>query len=231
MQTKDIMTSDVVTIMPETRVRDIARLMLIHQISAVPVLDADGKIVGIVREEDLIHRVETGTEQHHVAWLTLQADLEERAHDYVKSHGMRAADVMTRDVESVRPQTPVNAVADLLGKRRVRNLPVIQEGKVVGMVSRVDLLRGLAGQAARPKAPGSVDDGTINKRLWQTLRSADWLNAASIQIAVKDGVVELWGWVDSDEQKLALGIAASSIPGVRAVEDHLVKIPAGAWAA
>lgn len=178
MQTKDIMTTNVVTVMPETGVRDIARLLLTHHISAVPVLAADGQFVGIVRDGDLIHRVETGTERHRSWWLTLLADPERLAHDYVKAHGMRAGDVMARDIESVRPETPLDEVADRLEKRHVRSLPVLQEGKVVGMVSRADLLRALAARPARAKAPGSVDDETIRKRLWQALRSADWLNAA-----------------------------------------------------
>lgn len=177
-----------------------------------------------------MHRVETGTERHHPWWLTVLAHAGELAHDHVKSHGMRAVDVMTRDIVSVRPGTPVDEVVDLLEKRHLRSVPVLSEGKVAGMVSRTDLVRGLATRHAPAQASLSADDETICRQLWQTLRSADWLNAACVHVSVKDGAVTLWGMVDSDEEKLALGIATSSISGVRAVEDHTAQIPAGAWA-
>ena len=219
-----------VTVTPESGVRETARLLLAHHISAVPVVTGEGRLVGIVSEADLMHRVETGTEHHPSWWAAVLADPEQLAHDYVKAHGLRAEDVMTRDIASVRPEIPVGEVADLLEKRHLRSLPVVQEGKVVGIVSRADLLRGLAARGPRPKAQGSVDDETIRKQLWRSIHAAEWLNAAYVHVSVEDGVVELWGRVDSNEQKLALGIATSSIPGVRAVEDHLAEIPAWAWA-
>jgi CBS domain-containing protein len=230
MQAKDIMTAQVISVAPDASVQHIAQLMLRHHISALPVLNPDGQPVGIVREGDLIHRIETGTEHHPSWWLALLADPEQRTYDYVKTHGKRAEEVMTRIMVSVRPETPVDEVADMLEKHHLRSLPVLQEGKVVGMVSRADLLRGLATQPARPSAPITADDEAIRDRILRAIRSADLPNASLVSVSVKEGVAQLWGAVDSDEEKLAIGIAAENTPGVRAVENHLAQIPAWAWA-
>lgn len=233
MLVKDIMTTNVITVPPETRVREIAQLLLRHHISAVPVVNPEGGLVGIVSEADLMHRVETGTERHRSWWLALLADPEQLAHDYVRSHGMRAADIMSRDIVTVTPDTPVDEIVELLEKRRIRLVAVMQESRLVGIVSRADLLRGLATREMQPEVLPPAEDATIRERVLQALRSADWSTCAYINVSnviVTDGVVELWGSVNSDEEANALRIAASNVPGVRAVEDHLAKLPAWAWA-
>lgn len=233
MRAKDIMTTNVITVSPETPIREIAQQLLRHHISALPVVNSEGGLVGIVSEADLMHRAETGTERHRSCWLALLADPEQLAHDYVKSHGTRAADLMSRDVVSVTPETPVAEIPELLEKRGIRRVPVVREGRLVGIVSRADLLRGLAAARQQAEVPALADNAAIRRQVLQALRSADWAMSAYIKlnsVVVTDGVVELWGLVNSEAQAEAARVAASGVPGVRAIEDHLAKIPAGAWA-
>ena len=147
MQAKDIMTSPAVTIGPETTVRDAAKTMLAKNISAVPVVGADGKLAGIVSEGDLMRRVETGTARHPW-WLSWVVDEpEDRARDYIKSHGTLARDVMTSRVVTVAADTPLGQIARLLEKHRIKRVPVVDAGgAVVGIVSRANLLQGLTVQ-------------------------------------------------------------------------------------
>ena len=128
MQAKDVMTPNVVTVTPDASVKDIAELLLERQISALPVVDAEQKIVGIVSEGDLLRRPETGTERRRSWWLSLFSSSEERAADYVKGHGRRAEEVMTRNVVTVEEDTPLNKIAELLERRRIKRVPVVVGG-------------------------------------------------------------------------------------------------------
>lgn len=225
MQARDLMTTAVVTVSPETLVREIARLLLGHRISAVPVVDTDNRILGIVSEGDLMRRAEMGTEWHRSWWLSLTADVDELAREYVKSHGRRADDVMTREVVTVAEDTPAGEIASLLESRRIKRVPVVRDGRLVGIVSRADLLRGLAAHPPEPEGHSSTDDRAIREQLLRELRASRWASPASVNVVVKDGAVHLWGLVRTEEERQALRVAASNVPGVRAVEDHLVRLP------
>jgi CBS domain-containing protein len=224
MTARDVMTTTVVTVTPATLVPEIARLLLKHHISAVPVLDPDDRLVGIVSEGDLMRRPETATERHRSWWLTLVDGPEERAREYVKTHGRRASDVMTRDVVSVAEDSSVAEIARLLEERRIKRVPVVRQERVVGIVSRADLLRGLASRG-QGEAPVSVDDRTLRDRVQEALRSADLGSPLSVNVVVTDGVVHLWGATESEQTRRAFRVVAGSVPGVRAVEDHVSILP------
>jgi CBS-domain-containing membrane protein len=211
-------------------VRELARLLLKHNISAVPVVDTDHRILGIVSEGDLMRRAEVGTERHRSWWLSLLAGAEDLARDYVKSHGRRADDIMTSDVVTITEDMPAGEIAGLLEKRRIKRVPVVRDRHLVGIVSRADLLRGLATRPPQPEAASSADDRAIRDRLLRELRAAAWASPISISVVVTEGVVHLWGLVRTDAERQALRVAANNTPGVHAVADHLLQVPATGWA-
>jgi CBS domain-containing protein len=217
MNAADLMTPDVICATPETSLFSLVRLMLDNRISAMPIV-ADGRIVGIVSEGDLMRRVETGTEPRPSRWLEMVASTDRLAALYTRTHGRRADELMTREVVTVRDTTPIAEIAQLLETSRIKRVPVTRDGKLVGIVSRRDLLQALASKL--PISPLTVDDQTIRAALYAELRSQAWVdNPASINAVVSDGVVQLWGIAPDDAQRQALVVVAENIPGVRAVED------------
>lgn len=226
MQTKDIMATPVVSVAPETEVSEVARLLLERHISAVPVIDSGGRLVGMVSEGDFLRRAEGDSLRHGSWWLRLLSDSGENAAEYVKTHGRNAGDVMTRDVITVTEGTQAGDVAHLLEARRIKRVPVLRDGKVVGIVSRADLLRSLAAQRAAPAATASVEDETIRKKILEEIRAGDWAPTYGLSVVVVDGVVQIWGIVDSQEQAEALRVAAGNVSGVKGVELNVSTIAA-----
>ncbi len=230
MQASDIMTAKVVTVGVDTDVEVIARLLLERRISAVPVVDSSDHILGIVSEGDLIRRPETETERHRSWWLRLLADKTERAEEYVKSHGRRADQVMTRDVVTVTEDSKVGDIAETLEQRRIKRVPVVRDGKLVGIISRANLLHSLAAHKERIEAP-TTDDRSIRDRVMAVLNEQDWVSHGGLNVIVNDGVVELWGWAESQKERDALRLAAESVEGVREVKDRLGKLAPWVWGA
>ncbi len=231
MQAKDVMTSDPVTVSPETPVSDIARLLLHYRISAVPVADSRQRVIGVVSEGDLVQRAETGTEPRRSWWLWLIADPEQRARDYVKSHGRHASDVMSYSAVTVTEDTPLKDIAVLLEHRRIKRVPVVREGKLVGIVSRADLVRALAScENGGTDVSSTPDDQRIRRTLLQTFSSEGLETAGHVNVIVTDGIVHLWGIAESEDNRRALRVAAENVPGVRGVEDHLGRVAPWAWA-
>jgi CBS domain-containing protein len=222
MRAGDVMTGDVVTVGPEARVDEIGRLMLAHHISAVPVVDATGQLLGIVSEGDLVRRAETGTLSRRAWWLELLRDPAAEAREYVKTHGRRAADVMTRPVVTVAEDTAIEDIAGLLERRGIKRVPVVREGRVIGIVSRADLVRALAVRPVEPPPPGVADDRAIRDGVLAALRTQPWWVGTYRTVVVVDGVVHLWGLARSPAERDAMRVAAETVPGVRGVEDHLM---------
>lgn len=224
MNVRDAMTKDVVTVGPEATVREIATLLVNRRISAIPVVAQDNHLVGIVSQTDLGHRSETGTEKKRKWWLSIFADSDAQAREYTKSHGLCARDVMTRHVVTVAPGTSLSEVADLLDTYRVRRVPVLKDGKLVGIISRTDLVRKLA--EAIPTPPTTVlQDGQLQNAIWKEIKAQPWLNAVTINLAVEDGVVQIYGAVDSDAQRQALRVLVENVPGVRTVKNNVGLLP------
>jgi CBS domain-containing protein len=224
MQVHEIMTKELVTATPDTPVTEIAKLLVQHRIGAIPVLAGDGRLVGLVSQTDLAHRSETGTEKRRKWWLEMFADADVRAREYVKSHGLKAADVMTRGINSVSHDASLAEVADVLDTHRVRQVPVMRDGKMIGIISRGDLVRALAELTATAPVQRPAN-GQLQRLIWEHIRAESWLQSAFLNLAVKDGVVELYGAVDSPDQRRALIVLVSRVPGVQNVEDKLTIMP------
>jgi CBS domain-containing protein len=225
MKASDVMVSNVITVGPDATVPEVADLLLRHRISAVPVVGANGEILGIVSEGDLINRPETQTSHGKSWWLEALASNEVLAAEYVKSHSRKAADVMTCDVVSAAPDTLVAEVAALLEKNRIKRVPIVENGKIVGIVSRANLLQGLA-SLGRNAPQSRPDDSTIRDVVMAKLTNERWASPALISVTVIDGTVELWGIVESQAERKAVHVLAEVTPGVRAVNDNLMIRPA-----
>lgn len=225
MLARDIMTTNVITIAPDLAVEQIAQLLLSCNISGVPVVDAEDRLIGLVSEGDLLRRREGGTERHRSWWLNLLAGPEGRAREFVKTHGHKAEDVMTREVMTVTPDTTVGEIAEILEKRHIKRVPVVEDGKIVGLVSRANLLHGLATHKERISITSSPDDRAIREQVQGLVAHEDWITHGSLNVLVADGVVELWGWVDSEDERKALMTAVGEIDGVEQVVDHLGSVP------
>ena len=225
MQAKDVMTSPVVTVGPDASVTDIARLLLERHISATPVVDESGALLGVVSEGDLMRRPEAGTERRPSWWLTLLSEPQDEAREYLKSHGLRASDVMTRKVLTVEEETSLQDIAALLEKHRIKRVPVMGAGKVVGIVSRANLLQALVAQSKSP-AP-QADDRALREAVLAALK-ATGARTLYINVVVSEGVVHLWGMAQSEEEKNAMGVAAESVAGRRQVRERITLLPRGA---
>ena len=224
LQAKDVMTSQVIAAGADASVSDVARLLASHGISAVPIVDK-GTLIGIVSEGDLLRRAEIGTAVPHRSWwLRLFTDNADLASDYTKSHSVRVTDVMTRSVATVTEDTPLAEVADLLEKKRIKRVPVVRAGKVVGIVSRANLIRAIATAKRTPLEKMSRDDGTIRSTLLEALRSEPWTSVGSSDVTVTDGVVEFWGVYHSEAEREASHVLAANVAGVRGVEDHRIPV-------
>jgi CBS domain-containing protein len=220
MLAKDVMTTAILTVTPETDVGDIARTLLDAHISAIPVIAGDGTLIGIVSEGDLMHRAEAETRRRPSWWLRLLATPEEPAARYLKEFGRRARDVMTKDVITVEPDTPLTEIAAILEKYHIKRVPVMEGGKLVGIVSRANLLRGVA---TWQKPSGvRVEDSALRALLLKALNEAE-LPMHLVNVTVTDGAVELWGVVDSALQIEAARAAAEATVGVVRFESHLIR--------
>jgi CBS domain-containing protein len=216
------MTRDVVTVGPYTAVPDIAAIMADKHISGVPVVTDSGEIIGIVSESDLLRRVEIGTEREirRKWWLGNLADVNTLAREYAKAHGLRAQDVMSRYVISVRASAELRDVADILDRHRIKRLPVLQAGRLVGIITRGDLVRALS-QVRISKSVKRVDNAVLHKALHERIRAQPWINESCISVTVDDGVVELRGFVDTVDQHSALRALVEETVGVGRVEDKI----------
>jgi CBS domain-containing protein len=221
MKAADVMVSRVITVGRDTPVHEIAHILLSNRISAVPVVDGSGAVVGIVSEGDLIHRVEAGTERQYSWWLKLFGDKNTIARDYVKSHARRAVDVMTKQVITAPPDMLLGELASLLERHRIKRVPIVDNGKLVGIVSRANLLQALAALRRDIVVEPSVADAILRDRICSEITSHQLATVSQINVIVHDGVVELWGDVGSRDEKDAIRVAAEVIPGVRKVEDFI----------
>jgi CBS domain-containing protein len=213
------MTQDVVSATPDTPLADLIRLMLDHRVSAIPILQQD-RIVGIVSEGDLVRRVETGTDTRRPHWLEMLTSGTRLAADYVRTHGRKADEVMSRDVVTVTEATPLAEIVQLFATRHIRRVPVIRDGKLVGIVSRRDLMRALS--KSLEAAPASKDDAAIREAFLAEVRNQPWAAwPVEVEVVVSDGVIHLWGLAPNDAKRQAMRVAAENIPGVRAVEDNM----------
>jgi len=219
MKARDIMTRDVVTVTPDTPVRDIAALLAEKHISGVPVLTHNGKLIGMVSETDLLHRAEVGTEPERKRkwWLDFNA----LAREYAKAYGLRAQVVMSRCVVAVHDDAELRDVADVLDRHRFKRVPVVQEGRLVGIITRGDLVRALS-QAQVVEGAKRPSDASLLKTLRDRIRIQPWINESYVNVSVNEGVVELGGFVETADQHSALIALVEGTEGVRGIDDRVV---------
>lgn len=224
MKVSDIMTHPVVTVTPETRIGEAAALMIGHRISGLPVVNAAGQVVGIVTEGDLLRRAETGTERRRARWLEFLVAPGRLASEYAHAHGRQVGEVMSDTVLSVGPDDPVSDVVELMERRRVKRVPVIDRGGLVGIVSRANLVRALVRNLPRPADPDAVSDREIRERILAEIAKQPWGPRASVDVRVENGIVELHGAVTDDRERPALRVLAENVPGVKEVRDRLTWV-------
>ena len=223
MKARDVMTSTVISVPPNATILQAARQMLQHHISGLPVIDDSGELVGILSEGDFLRRQETGTERRHSRWLEFLMGPGRLAVEYSHSHGSKVAEVMTTHVHTVTEDTSLEDIVDLMERRHIKRVPVMRGKKAVGMVTRSNLMHAMV-SLARAEPKSAKGDAAIRETLLAEMQKESWAPAAMVNVVVRDGVVELWGVIIDERQREALKIAAENIPGVRAVNDHMVWV-------
>ncbi|MFO0990307.1 MAG: CBS domain-containing protein, partial [Hyphomicrobiales bacterium] len=223
MKAMDVMVRDVVTIGPEADVRDAIKLLIDNDVSALPVVDAGGMVVGIISEADLVRREEIGTAKHRPWWLEAVTPAATLAEDFAKSHGKRVDEVMSTTIIAASEETPLSEIAALLERHRIKRVPILRDGKLVGIVSRSNLIQALASArpAAAPAATGD-SDRKIRDDLLTQLAAQKWTDFGARNIIVTDGVVHLWGLISSEEERKALIALTEDVAGVKSVSDEMI---------
>jgi CBS domain-containing protein len=227
MRAADVMTTTICAANPDAPIDEIARKLLEWRVSALPVIDEDDHVLGIVSEGDLMRHASLGTDRRSW-WLDILLTDTALAKDYVKTHGRIARDVMTSPALVVEENADLTDVARLLESKRIKRVPVVRDGRLVGIVSRADIMRGLIAAGEAWNHPRTADDTSVRETVLGELRKLPFAVAAHVNAIVDDGIVHLWGHVESPEQRAAIRIAAERVDGVRRVVDHMVdwRMPA-----
>lgn len=223
MRAHQIMTRNVITVLPETPLLEAARKMLENHVSGLPVLDSAGKLVGIVSEGDFLRRSEIGTQQKLPGWLQYFMSPTHSADNFVRERGRKVDDVMTRDPIVADENTPLDRLVHLMEKNGIKRLPVLREGRLVGIVTRANLLQAVASMAKEIPDP-TADDEHIRERIIRALEATDW-RPTGLRVTVRNGVVDLYGLIINDDSaRRASVVAAENIAGVKEVHDHLCLV-------
>ncbi|WP_439549704.1 CBS domain-containing protein [Falsiroseomonas sp.] len=228
LRARDLMTADVVTVPPSTPVIAIARLLADRGISAVPVVDAEGRVAGIVTEADLIRRL-AGEDDKPVGWLAAMfANPARDAERYARTHGVTAADVMTEGAVSVDPDTLASVIAHLMEEKGIRRVLVTEGGRLKGLVSRADLLRALVAPAP---VEAELSDDRIRRAVMAAMKKEPWADTFYALVDVRDAVVEFHGFSRSAAVQRGLRVLAENVPGVKGVVDNTQPMPVYLFAA
>lgn len=219
----DVMTRNVISISPEATVEEAARIMLERRVSGLFVVDKAGDMVGVITEGDLLHRDELGTERHYPWYLRLFVSPSQQAANFAHAHGRHVRDVMTTDVVSVALDEPLEAVVALMEEHHIKRVPVTQDDRVVGVVSRADLLRALIGRA-RHAAAAPASDPDIRTAILDALEQQSWAPTTTLNVAVNHGIVDIWGTITSESERSAIRVIAENASGVTEVHDHMVYV-------
>jgi CBS domain-containing protein len=225
MNAADVMVRQVVTVRPDATIREVAALLVAKHISAAPVTDANGKLLGIISEGDLLRRSETETERRRPWWLKLLVSRETLSTEFIKSHSRRVSDVMTPNVIVALPDTPLHEIATLLERNRIKRVPIVQNDKIVGLVSRADLVRAIASSPDAEPSRTASDDVALRNTVLTKLEAEPWALTGLINVSARSGQIDVWGFVDSDLQRDAIRVAIEITPGVTAVNDNMTLRP------
>ena len=223
MKAADIMVRDVVTIGPDESVARAARLMTDNDVSALPVINADGRLIGIISEADLLRRQEIDTAPRHPRWVETMTPAPTLAAEFAKSHGKRVADLMSEKVITVSEDASLSEIAAILERNRIKRVPVVRDGRLVGIVSRGNLIQMLASAAVTAEKP-SEESRSIREEVLSRLQEQPWTDFGGGNVIVKDGEVHLWGLVGSEAEGKALVVLAEGVPGVTKVVDETIEL-------
>jgi len=219
MRAHQIMTRPVITVTPETKIVDAANTMLQKHVSGLPVVDAAGKLVGIVSEGDFIRRSEIGTQRKRGRFLKFILGPGKAATDFVQEHGRKVAEIMTPEPLTITEDATLEQIVQLMEKNNVKRLPVTRGDKIVGIVSRSNLLQAVASLAREIPDP-TADDDHIRNRVIDAIEKNDWC-PFGLSVTVRDGIVHLSGVITEERSRQAAVVAAENVTGVNKVHDHL----------
>jgi CBS domain-containing protein len=222
MQVKDIMTRNVISVGPDESIMKAARLMLQNRISGLPVVEKDGELIGIVTEGDFLRRGELGTQRRRPKWLEFIVGPGRLAEEYVHASGRKVDEIMTTDPVTASEDDTLEHVVDTMERRHVKRLPVVKNGRVVGIVSRSNLMHALASFARDSDDRAQLNDSQVRDNILVALERQSW--APRVNVVVKNGVAELWGVITDDRERKAVIVAVENVPGVEHVHDHLVWV-------
>jgi CBS domain-containing protein len=225
MIVSDVMTHKVLSVTPDDTVEHAANLMLRHGISGLFVVDTKGTLVGVVTEGDLLRRDEIGTERHRPWWLRVLVSPGKQALDFTRAHGRKVSDIMTAEVICVDTGTQLEDVVETMEKQRIKRVAVTENGHMVGVVARSDLLRALLSHEREKKVPAAQeDDRTLRTTILASLEAASWAPMTTLNVTVANGVVDVWGTITNPDERRAICVIAENVPGVKEVHDHLVFV-------
>lgn len=222
MRAHQIMTRKVITATVDTPIADAARTLLEHHISGMPVLDAKGKLVGVVSQGDFMRRAEIGTQRKRSRWLKMLLGPGHEAADFVRERGRKVGEVMNPAPITVAEDATLEEVSATMEKNDIKRVPVLSGDKLVGIVTRTNLVQAVLDLAREVPDP-TADDDRIRDRILAAIEKQDW-RPAGFAVVVRDGIVHLSGIITDDRSRQATIVAAENVSGVRKVHDHLVWI-------
>jgi CBS domain-containing protein len=219
MRAHQIMTQHVIAIGADAPIVEAVDTMLRHHVSGLPVIDTDGKLIGIISEGDFIRRAELGTQRKRGRWLSFLVGADRIAADFVHAHGRKVGDIMTPVPLTISEETPLVRIVEIMESNSVKRLPVVRGNRMVGIVTRSDFLPALADLARHGPSP-SADDDRIREQIIAAIEGAAWA-PCRLKVTARDGVVSLAGVVASKNARQAAIVAAENVPGVKKVLDNL----------
>jgi CBS domain-containing protein len=223
MRASDVMTLKPVVISPDASIFEAIQVMLQRNFTGLPVVDENSSLVGIVTEGDLLRRTETGTQRKRPHWMEFLLGSGKLATEYVHASGRKVREVMSPGVRTVTEDTPLDEIVQLMEHHQIKRLPVVRDGKLVGIVTRANLLRALASLAGETK-PSASDDASIRARIYAELQNQPWAPINLLDIVVRNGVVYLWGVLLDERQREAIYVVVENTSGVTGMEDHLMWV-------
>ena len=223
MKVKDVMTTRVLSVRQDATILEAVQLMLKNRISGLPVVDSESHLVGIVTEGDLLRRTETSTERKRPRWLEFLVGPGRLADEYVHTHGRKVAEVMTCDPLTTVEDATLDVIVDLMERRRIKRLPVLRGDKIVGIISRANLLQALA-SGAHQASMSAGDDNAIRQQILMEVEKDAWAPRGMINVVVHEGVADLWGTIFDERMRAGFRVIAENTPGIKVVRDHLVWI-------
>jgi CBS domain-containing protein len=205
VKVSDIMTREVLTVSPHATLKDVAQLLVANRVSGVPVVGVDGSVLGVVSEGDIL-RKEEGQRKSRIRRLTASL-----AEAQLKHNARDAGEAMTTPVVTIEPGAFVAEAARTMLDRGVKRLPVVHDGKLVGIVTRADLVRAFA----------RGDDEIEREIREDVIVRSHWISPAAVQVEVHGGRVVLRGSVETPELADSVRYFVERVPGVVSVESRI----------